>query len=651
MRYRITFCCVALLTLMVNFCAAAKDNHKNNRSGSKTTLATTSEDNYDIKHINFNLKVTDTSVYVIGDVTTTAQVVVPSMGAYVFELDTLMVIDSAKINGVVLPVTNSLVMMGTTPCFVRTITLPTALTSGAIFTAQIFYRGVPPAGGGFFNGLTHAVSAHGTHMIFTISDPWVAQSWWPAKQSVNDKIDSVDMFVTVPSGVKDGSNGLLVNVDTTSAPGFATYHWQTHYPIVYYLISIAVARFAEEKYYHHFPGSTDSMLIQNFFIDTATFYPAYKSHFDSLGLMIDYFDSLYGRYPFWREKYGVCYTTLPGGMENQTMTTIGVADTRTIAHELTHQWFGDNVSYNNWPDVWLSEAFATFDEQLYYTHFWSPAAGLAHRRSQLSSVIGKPCGMVYVNDTTASDSLFYQSTVYKKGQGVVTMLRYIAPNDSLFFDVLKTYQQTYAYGNANTANLKAIAESKFGMSLDTFFNQWIYGRGYPIYKVSWNQIGGNVYVKLIQTQSCPSYTTHFSTYVELQFHSATADTFVKVYNTLDTQTYVFDWSPAMLSALLNPNAWTVLKQNGVIVHDVALGVASTVKGNIVVSPNPTNSSWYVDGLAENTPLILTDASGRTMWQGKSGKGRMIINADKMPAGDYYLTVGSSATDTIKLLRW
>ncbi len=652
MKTRFTLICFALLMLAVNICAHAKDRHKNEHAGNKTTLADAAEGNYDIKHVRLDLHVTDSSVFVKGNATTTAQVVVPSMSTYVFELDTLMVIDSAKINGTLLPVTSSLYMMGATPCFVRTITLPTALASGAFFTAQVYYHGVPPAGSGFFNGLTHAVSAHGTHMIFTVSDPWVAQSWWPAKQSVNDKIDSVDMLVTVPSGVKDGSNGLLINVDTTSEPGYATYHWQTHYPIAYYLISIAVARFAEEKYYHHFPGGTDSMLIQNFFIDTATFYPLYKANFDSLGLMIDYFDSLYGRYPFWREKYGVCYTTLPGGMENQTMTTIGVPNTYIIAHELTHQWFGDNVCYQTWGDTWLSEGFATFDEQMFFEHFWGPAAGLAHRKSLISSATSPACGQVYVTDTTNANSLFNQATVYNKGQGVVTMLRYLAPADSLFFKALRTYQQTYALGNASTANLKAIMETAYGgVNLDTFFNQWIYGKGYPKYAVSWNQIGSNVYVKLVQTQSCPATTNHFSTMLELELQSGTADTIIKVYNSLDTQVFTFTWSPVLDTVLLNPDAWTVLKQIGHATHDVTLGVSRIVKGSIIVSPNPTNNNWYIDGLAENTPLTLTDVNGRALWKGKSGKDRVTIYANKFPAGDYYLTVGDGVTDSIKLVRW
>ncbi len=632
MRIRLFITSLVLLFCQVQLYAGAGycSASKGAKSVAKTTIADPGEDNYDIKYLKFDLNLTDTSVYVSGNVTTKAQVTASAMGAYVFELDTTLVVDSAFVNGAMLPVT-------VTAGFVRSISIPTPLTSGSLFTVQIFYHGLPPGGGGgFFNGITHAVSAGGTHMVYTVSDPYVAKNWWPCKQSIQDKIDSVDMFISVPAQVTDGSNGVLLGIDSTTTPGYWKYHWQTHYLIDYYLISVAVSHYQQYKSYLHFTGSTDSMLIQNFFTDTATFNPAYKANFDSLGLFIDYFSSLYGRYPFWKEKYGVCYTTLPGGMEHQTMTTIGVPNTYIIAHELCHQWFGDNVTYRDWTDVWLSEGFATFSEQLFLDHFWGAAAAKAHRQSLLSNILSAPCGMVHVNDTTNSDSLFNQRTVYSKAQGVVRMLQYLAPSDSVFFSVLKTYQQSYALGHASTADLKAIAEAAYGVPLDTFFNQWIYGRGYPVYNMSWNQAGATVYVKLIQTRSCPSYTNHFSTPLELQLHSATGDTFIKVYNSADTQIYEFNWAQSMTNVYLNPDVWTILKLNNPVLHDTHLSVGMLNMRDIKVYPNPTQGNWQIEKLEEGIALALYDISGKIVWKGKTSSGVTLIPGNKLPTGEYYL---------------
>lgn len=614
----------------------------------KTTLADAGEGDYDIKHLRFNLQVTDTALYMQGYVTTTAQVVVAAMNTYVFELDTLMTIDSVKINGTRLPVT-------TTLGYLRKVAFHSPMYLGAMFTAQVYYHGAAPAGSGYFNGVTHSTTAHGTHVMYTQSDPWVARVWWPVKQSVNDKIDSVDMFITTPNGVKDGSCGVLVNVDSTSLPGFTTYHWQTHYPITYYLISLAVARYTEDKYYWPIAGSSDSVLIHNFFLDTATFYPAFKSNFDSVGMIMDHFNSLFGRYPFWKEKYGMCYTTLPGGMEHQTMTTIGVPNISVIAHELAHQWFGDNVSYAEWGDVWLSEGFATFSEQLFADRFHGPAAARTVRSQTISRVTNDPCGMLYVNDTSRADSLFDGRRVYAKGAGVVTMLRYLAPHDSLFFTGLRTYQQLYGNGHARTSDMKAIMEHYYGMNLDTFFNQWIYGRGYPVYTTTWNQKGSKVIVKLVQAQSCPAHTGHFTTPIEVQLRTASGDTTIRLYNTADTQLFTFTWFPAVTSVVLNPNAITVCKQNGNVRKDTSL-VALTgnmlKRSELKVFPNPSKNHWQIDQLPEETALVLTDNNGRTVWQGTSSKGSTTIPGERLPTGNYFLKMtDNSGSESIQLVRW
>jgi len=558
--------CVMFLSVAI-FCSlpAMGRGHKKHDEKKGAALKTL-ETEYDIKHLRFNLHVTDTSVYLSGDVATTARVAAKSMEAYVFELGTTLTIDSAKINGVPYQVS------GSGPF--RAIILPQPLLQNSFFTAQVFYHGSAPDGEGFFNGLTHSVSSGGTPMTYSVSDPWAASDWWPAKQDANDKIDSLDMLVTVPRGVVDGSNGLLIGVDSTTTPGYWTYHWQSHYPIDYYLISIAVARYAVYRSYMHFTGSTDSMLIENFFLDTATFNPQYKAYFDSIGMIINFYSSLFGRYPFWKEKYGVCYTTLPGGMEHQTMTTIGTPNITIIAHELMHQWFGDNVTYATWGEMWLSEGFASFSEQLFLARFHGRDAAKKQRALYLNDALSQPCGELFVTDTSGPNTLFFQPTVYEKGQAVVTMLRCLAPSDSDFFGALRAYQRTYAYGNATVADLNAIFDSVYGYNIDSFFIQWTYGYGYPLLTVSWNQLGPTVFVKLIQSPSCAINPTHFTTPVELQLHSASADTIVWAYNTADTQVFEFESKYEIDAVNLNPDALTMCHLKNDIVHDRALNATS-----------------------------------------------------------------------------
>jgi len=647
-----TFFCYCMLLLAsadaycggfnpASYCSNAR---KKGHLAAKTTIADPTEEYYDVKHLQFYFSLNDSFRNVLGDATTTAVVSVSSMNVYTFELDTALTIDSFKLNGAPYSVATS----GGT---VRKVTLSTALSQNTTFTAEVFYHGVPPVGGGFFNGVTQAVSASGVHMFYTLSDPYVAKDWWPCKQDIQDKIDSVDMWVTVPAGQKVGSNGLLLSTTNPSA-GKVQYHWATHYAIDYYLISLAIAPYTDYSSYMHFTGSPDTMLIENFFYDTATFVPTYKINFDSLSYMVDYLSSLYGRYPFWKEKYGVCYSTLGGGMEHQTMTTIGVTQTPLIAHELGHQWFGDHVTYKTWPHVWVSEGFATYTEQLYVAKFWGATAAFNYRAAQYNYVMSWPGGRVYIDDTTSPSTLFDQRLVYDKGAGVLHMLRFQAPADSVFFTVLKTYQQQYAFGNANTDDLKAVFESIYAQNLDTFFNQWIYEQGFPTYSASWNQTGNTVFAQLTQTTSAPISVAVFFMPIELQFHSLSGDTIVKVYNDQATQLYSFTWAKTVTGMTIDPNNW-IIHGTGTITFDSTVHVPALALADVKVYPNPSNDLWRIDKLPAGTEMSLTDMNGRTLWTGTSSSAPVSVPGKHLSSGTYLLKLKTATGDTssIRLVHW
>jgi aminopeptidase N len=417
---------------------------------------------------------------------------------------------------------------------------------------------------------------------------------------------------------------------------------------------LAIAPYTTYTSYIHYTGSTDSTLLQNFFYDTATFVPQYKINFDSLTYMVDYLSTLYGRYPFWKEKYGVCYSTLPGGMEHQTMTTIGTTLTPLIAHELGHQWFGDHVTYRTWPHVWLSEGFATYTEQLFVNKFWGSAAAYTYRKGQYNNVMSVAGGRVFVDDTTSPSTLFDQRLVYYKGAGVVHMLRFQAPSDSVFFALLQTYQQQFANGFATTEDLKALAESMYGISLDSFFNQWIYEKGYPTYSASWNQSGSTVYVKLQQTTSVPLSVHAFDMPIEIELKSGLVDTIVKVYNNSATQYYSFTWNTTVDSVFIDPNLW-IIHKNGSIVYDSTLSVpfhaAYSSKLNVV--PNPSSDYWLISGLQDNAQLDLYNMAGSNLWSRKGHGASVKIPGMNLKPGNYMLRVRQQGYEDIamQLIHW
>lgn len=606
--------------------------YKKRTTANKATTATPEEDYYDVKYLKFDLGLTNTSTAITGDVTTHAQITAPGFNVYAFELNSQITIDSVFINGTK---TTSYNRSGS---IVR-VNLPSVLPINSLFTSRVFYHGQPTAGTGFFTrGLNTAILSTGTRIMYTLSDMYTAEDWWPSKQSIQDKIDSADIWVTVDDTLKAGSNGLLKNI-TPMPGGKKRFEWKTRYPIEYYLISVAVAPYADYSYYMHFTdGSGDSMLVQNYVVDSASFMtPANRSALDTTGYIVDYFSKLFGKYPFYKEKYGHCMAvTLGGGMEHQTMTTLAYATPTLIAHELGHQWWGDHVTYGTWQDIWLSEGFASYTEQLYIEHFHSSAAMQAYRTDVHSDVIASPGGTVYVDDTTSTSRVFSPRLTYRKGAAVTHMLRYMAPHDSLFFKLLRNFQLQYAFGLAITADLHQMAEQIYGIDLDTFFNQWIFKEGYPIYSLKWHQNGSQVYLQINQSVTRPASVPMFAMPVQIRLQSASGDTVVKLYNDMNSQNYSFNWGKAITGLQIDPYD-NIVNKNGPIIPDPKLSVSYFDIEKVKVSPNPTGNNWEIANLPANAKLVLTEITGKVIWKGNA-TAKTVVPATTLPSGNYILTI-------------
>jgi aminopeptidase N len=549
----------AILLFKSSLCYAHDPLHEKHIRA-KTTVATPQEDDYDVQYVKLDIAATNTSTAITGHVTTVATVTAASMTEYYFELSNQLTIDSATINGQAASVV-------TVNNFVRKIALQSGLAQNASFTADIFYHGAPTGGTSFFtNGLLHQTAQ--VQVTHTVSAAVHSRDWWPCKQSLTDKIDSADIYITVPSGLKVASNGMLKN--TVSLPGgFNQYQWSTRNPVDYYLLSFAIAPYSEYSYYMHFDNSTDSMLIQNFIYDSATVMQQNKDELDSIGLIINYFSQLFGRYPFDNEKFGICLTPLSGGMENQTMVSLGSLDITLIAHELSHQWWGDNVTCASLYDMWMNEGWASYCEQLFVEHFWGPQQLLSYRTYVYNQAMAAPGGSVYVDDTTNENRIYSGRLTYYKGAAVAHMLRYMINDDSMFFQVLREYHQQYHSGTATTEDLKSLAEQITNVDLDTFFHQWVYMQGYPTYTAKWYQSGSQVVIRMAQTTSVPQSVPVFKIPVEIQLKSPQGDTVIRVPNDHNVQYYTFNWNKPMNAMVIDPNNH-ILNKTGTVVKDATI---------------------------------------------------------------------------------
>ncbi len=625
-------------------CADAKRSHLHTRLQARPTIGDILEENYDVKYLRLDLSLDNSSTALKGSATTKA-LTTTAMNEYAFELIGDYTIDSLKIDGVLRPVT----LTG----YVRKVVLPVAIPAGTLFTAQVYYHGTVTNSGGFFDtGIRKETSpSWNADVTYTLSEPYAAKDWWPCKQSLQDKIDSADILLTVPSTLKAGSNGVLKAV-VPVAGGKSRYEWKCSNPIDYYLVSLAVAPYVDYSYYTRFTGTTDSVLVQNYVYNNPLTLPQFKAVIDSTGPMINFFSSLYGRYPFWKEKYGHCMAPLSGGMEHQTMTTLGYFEPSLVAHELGHQWFGDHVTCGTWADIWLNEGFASYSEYLYQRYRDGLPAAAATMATLHNRVMAEPDGSVYCTDTTDENRIFDSRLTYDKGSAVVHMLRFIADDDTRFFNLLRTYQVQFANGTANTEQFKAFAATAYGRNLDTFFNQWIYGEGYPTYSAAWNQVGDQVIVRLSQSTSMPSSVGFFVMPLEIRLSAASGDTVVKVYNNLATQTFSFTWGRTLTGMAIDPNNW-VLNRVGIIARDNTLAVTTPQLFTGAVYPNPARQQWTLTGLAAGCTLRLCDMSGRMLAEiPAAGKQTVNIDASGLATGMYLLRIADKQGNAqyLKLLK-
>ena len=522
----------------------------------------TSMNKYDVKYLKLDIAAQPGSRAISGNALTVAQIVSP-LDTFITELRANMVVDSIKINNIITGFYQSsdhiFIPLGTTQ------------TVGSSISVLIFYRGTS-------NNLgVYAGTSNGLTYVATLSESYQAREWFPCKQILSDKIDSTEIWVTTSNINKVGSNGLLQGVDVLPASK-VRYRWKTNYPMNYYLPSIAVGNYQDYlNYAKPAAMAPDSILIQHYIVNTPTYLNNVKTNLDKTPRFVEKMSELFGLYPFKDEKYGHAMANIGGGMEHQTMSTMANFGTALIAHELGHQWWGDYVTCASWNDIWLNEGFATYSEQLMIEKLpalFTTTSATTNMLNLHTSVMSATNGSVYVPDASLFDEnrIFSSRLSYNKGATTVHNLRFEMQSDTLFFNTLKNFQQQYQNNVATTSNFKTVAENTSGKNLTDFFNQWIYGEGYPTYNITYYRPTGDTMLLLVnETVSAPTVTPFFKGLLELKITSLQGDTTVLVNVTGNNQVFKIAYNKTPTGIVIDPNNWIVNK-TGTVTSGVVLPV-------------------------------------------------------------------------------
>jgi len=568
---------------------------------------------YDVAYYRCYWNVDPAINYISGNITTFFKPTQSLFDSLVFNLNNSLTVDSVLYHN------RSLIYNHASDLL--TIIFLSVIPENKVDSVSIYYKGVPAnTGFGSFVQSTH----NGTPIIWTLSEPYGASDWWPCKNGLTDKADSLDIFVNTPSIYKAASNGLLITVTPNGSNN--VFHWKHRYPIATYLICFAVTNYAQ--YSDWVPFGNDTLEVVNYIYpeDSLTA----SSQTGIIISMIQLFDSLFGIYAFQNEKYGHAQFGVGGGMEHQTMTFVSSFDFELLAHELGHQWFGDKVTCGSWADIWLNEGFATYLSGLCYEYL-APDYWKRFKEVRISNIISKPDGSVWCNDTTNVNRIFDGRLSYAKGAMILNQLRWVL-GDSVFFAAVNNYLEdvTCSYGFARTSVLKSHFEASSGQDLTWYFDDWFTGEGYPSYQISWTQSGSTINFTIKQTQSHPS-VPFFELPIPLKFKNNSYDTIMRFSNTFSGQSFAVSLPFSIDSIIFDPDYWIISGNN-----TIGAVPEHELQNKISIYPNPANDFITVNvhktkfNLAYN--IYATD--GKKVKQGNITKQQNQINIKNLPNGIY-----------------
>ena len=443
--------------------------------------------------------------------------------------------------------------------------LPDGIGKRDGFTLSVRYNGAPRENF-YWRDTKSTVGVKNADMCFTLNEPRGASSWFPCLDYPSDRF-TCEIIATVPKGFVSIANGKLQEKTVSPDGDWETHHWSMKHEVVTYLMSLVVGKYgvASDMWrgipveYYCMPGhEDDAHASMGMTPDMLTLYS------DIFGVVYPY--SKYAQVPV---------KDFPaGGMEHTTCTTMHenlVVDKRArldhdeeslIAHELVHQWFGDLLTCESWPHLWLNESFASYFDPVWYERSRGQDEFLRRMHGTASNYIGgsgRYTRAIVTNNFDSAEEMFDHHS-YPKGACVLHMLRQEL-GDKLFFRAIQHYCRKHQDTLVDTDDFQEACEEATGRTLDRFFEQWIYRPGHPKLKVEWKWRGKDKEVHLTtkqtQTMEEGAQPFHFPLVVRIHTEDDVVERTVRV--TQLEQTFQIVGSDEPKSIDVNPDL-TVLME-------------------------------------------------------------------------------------------
>ncbi|UFK97474.1 M1 family aminopeptidase [Kaistella faecalis] len=593
--------------------------------------------NYDLRYQRLELQLDPAQQFVSGTVTSHF---IPNqnMANIYFDLSDGLTVSEVKYHG------NTLSFTQLSSKEVK-IDFPTNIPAATLDSLSIKYFGAPDTGGSAGDAFTISTQG-GTPALYTLSEPYGAQEWFPTKQSLNDKIEKVDIKINTPSQYNVASNGKLIS-ETMLTGGRKLTYWQTNYAIPAYLIALGITNYTK---LNDTMGNPPFPFV-NYLYPSTTSNGTIMSNIEWTKTVMDTFEQYFGPYPYRNEKYGHMQFGWGGGMEHATMSSMGSWGRGIIAHELAHQWFGDKVTCGAWNDIWLNEGFATFGEHLANEKLlMTNSQFLGYLGSEMSYITSAAGGSVYVSDSNLGNTgaIFSGRLSYSKGGYIVRMIKWILGDDA-FYSAIKDYHSRpeHAYGYAKTADLKNSLLLSTGKDFTEFFNDWVYGQGHPTYQIRWNQTSDQMLrFRVSQTRSHSS-VSFFEMPLPIKVNGTGGQVaYLVLNNTVNNQTFANQVNFPVASVQFNYENQIIHRNSTVIKDATILSVNDNTKDGIMIYPNPVGDKLTVLGVGNNQQYGIYSADGKLVKKGKFTEGKA-VEVHHLPKGVYLLKIENQNLKFIK----
>ena len=346
----------------------------------------------------------------------------------------------------------------------------------------VFYAGKPKTAVNppWDGGITWSKDANGKPFIGSSCQGLGASAWWPNKDHMYDEVDEMLMSVNVPKDLMDVSNGRLQSV-TDLEDGTKTFNWYVSNPINNYGVNINIGDYVHfSEVYKGEKGDLDC----DYYVLRNNLEKA-KIQFKDVPRMLKAFEHWFGPYPFYEDSYKLVEAPYLG-MEHQSSVTYGngfkngyrgidLSGTGwglkfdfIIIHESGHEWFANNITYQDIADMWIHESFTNYSESLFVEYYYGKKAGAEYVRGLRNSIENdKPIiGYYDVNNEGSSD-------MYNKGGNMLHTLRQILNDDEKWRTILRGLNSTFYHQTVTTKQIEDYLCQKVGLDLTPFFDQYL----------------------------------------------------------------------------------------------------------------------------------------------------------------------------------